>query len=50
MGVGDGVVIEYFDNEVFLGQSKISSSPSLDFLWNGDTPIDGINPYDFSAM
>ena len=50
MGVGDGVVIEYFDNEVFQGQSKIAPSTSLDFMWNGDSPIDGINPFDFSAM
>lgn len=43
-------MIEYFDNEVFLGQSKISSSLGLEFMWNGDSPIDGINPYDFSAI
>ena len=50
MNMGDGVIIEYFDNEIFMGESKKVENESLNFLWNGEAPVEGINPVDFSAM
>lgn len=50
MNVGDGVTVNYYDNEVFLNEPKTVMHDSLTFLWNGESPVEGINATDFSAM
>jgi hypothetical protein len=46
---GDGLVGQYFDNESFLGDYKEQKDPNIDFDWTGASPIEGVNPSNFSV-
>ena len=42
-GAGDGLKIHYFDNEIFEGESSEVHVRNLDFMWNGQPPVRGVN-------
>lgn len=46
--LGDGLKGYYFDNEGFVGSSKMQIDPVIDFDWAGEPPKEGINHENFS--
>lgn len=44
-----GLTGEYFDNEDFTGHSVQRVDPNVDFEWEGNAPIDGIESHTFSV-
>jgi hypothetical protein len=49
VGVGDGLRAKYFQNLDFTGKSEARIDEAIDFEWNTDEPITGINRTRFSA-
>jgi len=48
-GPGDGIKSEYYDNEDFMGDSKVNKMESqVDFKWDNEEPSSGINQDNFS--
>lgn len=48
-GTGDGVLAKYFDNEDFLGKTVDKVERKIDFLWEHESPADGVNDENFSV-
>ena len=46
--LGKGLKGEYFDNEGWMGKGRQRIDGKIDFDWKGASPIQGINPYNFS--
>jgi hypothetical protein len=46
---GDGLLGQYFDNEYFLGEFKEQVDPIIDYDWTGSSPVNGVNPTNFSV-
>ena len=48
-GTGDGVLAKYFDNEDFLGKTVEKVERKIDFLWEHESPVDGVNDENYSV-
>jgi hypothetical protein len=45
---GTGIKGEYFDNEAWIGKGKKRLDSRIYFDWKGASPLQGVNPYNFS--
>jgi hypothetical protein len=47
---GDGLVGKYYNNEVWIGSYIERKDPDIDFDWTGASPMNKINPNNFSIV